>query len=208
VFRAGRVICEGNSLRGCAFSAIRYNASANASVTGNNCADLGEVAIFVEFGFEGAVLQGNLVDGASSGISITNFDEGGRLATCTGNLLRNLDRPPPQGPGLSGFGIQAEADTAITGNTVDRADGPGLLIGYGAFQRNVLASANLLSDCQFGITVSVAPGAGNAAITNNLIARARRGAIVGMAWDKVVAADLVAQAASYPQLTISGNQLR
>ncbi|MFI5013687.1 MAG: TIGR03808 family TAT-translocated repetitive protein [Hyphomicrobiales bacterium] len=208
VFRAGGVLCEGNVIRACAFSAIRDNAGSDASIRGNSCADLGEVAIYVEFGFTGAVVEGNLVDGAAVGISITNFDQGGRLAACSGNVVRNLDRARPQGAALSGIGIHAEADTVVSGNTVDRAGGPGLLVGYGAFLRNVLATGNVVSDCDIGVAVSVAPGAGSAAITGNTIARARRGAIVGMAWEKIAAADLVAQAASYPQLTIAGNQLR
>jgi uncharacterized secreted repeat protein (TIGR03808 family) len=105
VFRASGVLSEGNVIRACAFSGIRCNASSNASIHGNNCADLGETALYVEFGFEGAVVEGNLVDGAAVGISITNFDQGGRLASCSGNVLRNLDRPLPQGLGLSGIGI-------------------------------------------------------------------------------------------------------
>ena len=58
-----------------------------------------------------------------------------------------------------------------------------------------------------GIEVSVASGAGHVAVTGNMIAEARNGAIVGMEWDKVASADLVRDAARYPQLTISGNQV-
>jgi hypothetical protein len=59
-----------------------------------------------------------------------------------------------------------------------------------------------------GIEVSVGPGAGHVAITGNLIAESAHGAIVGMEWDKVASDDLVRDAARYPQLTISGNQVR
>ena len=41
-----------------------------------------------------------------------------------------------------------------------------------------------------------------------MIAEARHGAIVGMEWDKVASDDLVRDAARYPQLSISGNQVR
>jgi len=208
IFRAGGVICEGNVIRQCAFSAIRDNSGSDVTISNNNCAAIGEVAIYVEFGFEGAVVQGNLVDGAAVGISITNFDQGGRLAACTGNVIRNLDRPRPQGPALSGIGIHVEADTIASGNTVDHADGPGLLIGYGSGLRNVVANANILSDCEIGIAVSVAPGAGSASVTNNTIFGARRGTIVGMAWEKIASMDLSAEASKYPQLTISGNRVR
>ncbi len=205
VFRAGGVLCQGNVIRGCAFSAIRYNSGSNASLVGNSCADLGETALYVEFGFEAAVLEGNLVDGAAVGISITNFDQGGRLASCSGNVVRNLDRPLPQGGGLAGIGIHAEADTVVAGNAVDHALGAGLSIGFGSGLRNVLVTGNLTSDCEYGAAVSLAPGAGSASLMNNSFARSRRGAIVGMAYDKVTVADLIADAVRYPQLTIAGN---
>jgi uncharacterized secreted repeat protein (TIGR03808 family) len=208
VFRAGGIVCQANVIRHCAFSAIRDNAGSDVIIANNNCADIGEVAIYVEFAFEGATVQGNLVDGAAVGISITNFDQGGRLAACAANVLRNLDRFRPQGQTLSGIGIHAEADTVVSGNAIDHAAGPGLLIGYGTGLRNVLADANVVNDCDIGVAVSVAPGAGSASITNNLISRARRGAIIGMAWEKLASSDLIAEAGKYPQLTIAGNRAR
>jgi hypothetical protein len=61
----------------------------------------------------------------------------------------------------------------------------------------------------FGIAVSVAPGAGDAAITGNIISDARLGAIVGMEWAKAVSGDLTKDgAARYPQLTIASNRVR
>ena len=48
-------------------------------------------------------------------------------------------------------------------------------------------------------------GAGGATIRDNRI-RARRGAIVGMAWDAVVSTDLAKDALKYPLLAISGNE--
>ena len=47
------------------------------------------MAIYSEFGFEGAVIADNVVDGAGNGISVTNFNEGGRLASVRGNIVRN-----------------------------------------------------------------------------------------------------------------------
>jgi hypothetical protein len=61
----------------------------------------------------------------------------------------------------------------------------------------------------YGVWVSVAKGAGAAVISHNMISGARRGAIVGMEWTKVVTADLALVApGAYPQLTVSGNQVR
>jgi hypothetical protein len=62
----------------------------------------------------------------------------------------------------------------------------------------------------YGITVSVVPGAGASVIADNLISGARRGAIVGMEWKKPVTGDLTAEGAAvrYVQLSISGNRVR
>ena len=59
-------------------------------VIGNSCARAGEVALYAEFAFEGAVIANNIVDDAAMGISVTNFNEGGRLAVVQGNLIRNV----------------------------------------------------------------------------------------------------------------------
>ncbi len=61
----------------------------------------------------------------------------------------------------------------------------------------------------YGIAVSVAPGAGTAVIADNLISGARHGAIVGMEWKKPVTGDLSKDgAARYAQLSIGGNRVR
>jgi len=208
VFRAGGVSCSGNVIRGAAFSAIRFNSASDAVIADNNCVDIGETAIYVEFGFQGAVVSSNVIDGASTGVSVTNFDQGGRLAAVTGNVARNLVKQLPQGGEIYGVGVHVEADTIVSGNAVDNANFAGLSLGYGVGLRNVIAASNVLNDCGYGVAVSVAPGAGGATIRDNRIARARRGAIVGMAWDAVASADLVAEAGKYPLLAISGNDVQ
>ena len=65
VFRAGNVIVRGNRIDKCAFSAIRGNSASNIQIAGNICTRLGEVAIYSEFSFEGAVIANNTVDGAT-----------------------------------------------------------------------------------------------------------------------------------------------
>ena len=62
VFRAGSVQVSGNRIADCAFTAIRANAASNCQMIGNSCARLGEVALYAEFAFEGAVIANNLVD--------------------------------------------------------------------------------------------------------------------------------------------------
>jgi uncharacterized secreted repeat protein (TIGR03808 family) len=212
VFRAGNVIVRGNRIRNAAFSAVRGNAASNLQIVGNTCTGLGEVALYAEFGFEGALIANNVVDGAALGVSVTNFDQGGRLAVVQGNLIRNLvgRRPPGTDPNDSaGIGIGIEADTVVTGNVIENAPNTGITAGWGTYLRDVAITSNVIRRADFGITVSVAPGAGDAVIANNLIADVRRGAIVGMEWRKAVTGDLSQTGADrYAQLSISGNRVR
>lgn len=209
VFRAGGVIVTGNRMADCAFTAVRANAASNVQIVGNSCLRSGETGIFVEFGYQGAVVAQNIVDGAATGISITNFDSGGRLATCSGNVVRNLktDIPyddPSQGTGI---GIAVEADTAVTGNVIENAPSFGLLLGWGPFLRNVTASGNVIREAGTGIGVSVADGAGSAVIANNLIAAAKNGAIVGYRWRDPATGDLAVAGEDWPNLTVTGNRV-
>jgi putative cofactor-binding repeat protein/parallel beta-helix repeat protein len=209
VFRASGVIVSNNIIRRCAFSAVRGNAVSAMQVVGNQCGAIAEVALYAEFGFEGAVISGNTVDGAALGVVTTNFNEGGRLATVQGNVIRNLKPTRPQGgPDAAGVGIAVEADAAVTGNVIEDAPVAGISVGAGKYQRDVSVSGNVVRRAGRGIDVSVASGAGHVAVTGNMIAEARHGAIVGMEWDKVASDDLVRDAARYPQLSISGNQVR
>ena len=210
IFRAADVTVRNNMIRRAAFSAIRGNAASNIQIIGNNCADLKETAMYAEFDFEGAVVADNVIDTAENGIAITNFNNGGRLATVHGNLLRNVGvRRPDNPPEGAGVGIGVEAETAVTGNVIENAPYAGIRLGFGPYLRNVTAVGNVIRDAGFGIAVSVVSGAGGAVITGNIIQGAKRGAIVGMEWHKSVTGDLLQEGAErYPQLKLSGNQAR
>ena len=212
VFRADNVIVRGNRIRNASFTAVRGNAASNLQIVGNTCSSLGEVALYAEFGFEGAVIANNIVDGAALGVSVTNFDKGGRLAVVQGNLIRNLvaRRPPGTDPSDgAGIGIGIEADTAVTGNVIENAPYAGIAAGWGAYLRDVAITSNVIRRAEFGIAVSVAPGAGAAVIADNMISEARNGAIVGMEWKKPVTGDLAKDGATrYAQLSIVGNRVR
>lgn len=212
VFRADNVIVRGNRIGHAAFSAVRGNAASNLQIVGNTCTAIGEVALYAEFGFEGALIANNIVDGAALGVSVTNFDKGGRLAVVQGNLIRNLAgrRPPGADPNDSaGIGIGIEADTVVTGNVVENAPNAGIAAGWGAYLRDVAVTSNVIRRAEFGVTVSVAPGAGAAVISDNMISDVRSGAIVGMEWKKAVTGDLAKDgAARYAQLSIAGNRVR
>jgi uncharacterized secreted repeat protein (TIGR03808 family) len=211
VFRAANVIVRGNRIRTAAFSAVRGNAASNIQIVGNSCSGLGEVAIYSEFEFEGAVIANNTIDDAAIGVSVTNFDKGGRLAVVQGNLIRNLTRNPPDGTEANqghGTGITVQADTAVTGNVIENAPSIGIEVGWGPYLRDVSVTGNIVRQAGYGITVSVVSGAGIAVIANNLITSAKRGAIVGMEWTKAVTGDLIAGSSQYPQLVINGNKSR
>jgi uncharacterized secreted repeat protein (TIGR03808 family) len=209
VYRAAQVIVRDNVIRRAAFTAVRGNSASHIQILGNQCHGLGEVAIYSEFQFEDATIADNLVDGAAVGISVTNMDQGGHGAVVRGNVIRNIVNKRPQGgPDSYGIGIGVEADTDVIGNTIDNAPTIGIEVGTGPYLRNVTVSNNTLRTVGIGIGVSVVDGAGAAAITDNTIAGATRGAIRGMAWDKPVTGDLAQGGAeNYPRLRISGNRV-
>jgi uncharacterized secreted repeat protein (TIGR03808 family) len=211
-FRAANVIVRGNRIRHCAFSAVRGNTAANIQIAGNSISDCGEVALYAEFGFEGAIIADNSVDGAAIGVSVTNFNEGGRLAVVQGNIIRNLkpQRPAGTDPGDSaGVGISVEADTVVSGNVIENAPLAGIMLGWGRYLRDVAATGNIVRRADIGIAVSVTPGAASTLVANNVITDSRRGAIVGMAGAKAITADLAQGGAErYAHLTISGNRVR
>lgn len=209
VYRADGVIVSNNVIANCAFSAIRANSGSNLQVTGNNCRESGETAIYAEFAFSGAIINSNVVDGAANGISIVNFNEGGRMAVCASNIVRNLRTkgPYPADPPGFGTGITAEADTSVTGNVIEGAPRVGLSIGWGPFMRNVVANANVIREAGVGIAVSVVEGTGSAIITDNIIDKAKSGAIVGYRWTDVATADLATDSARTGKLTVERNQV-
>jgi uncharacterized secreted repeat protein (TIGR03808 family) len=212
VFRAANVIVRGNRIKDCAFSAVRGNAASNIQIGGNSVMHVGEVALYSEFGFEGALIANNTVDGAAIGVSVTNFNEGGRLAVVQGNIIRNLAAKRPAGtdPGDgAGIGIAVEADTAVTGNVVEGAPTAGLMLGFGRHLRDVAATGNVVRRAGIGIAVSVTPGAGSALIADNLIAEVVRGAVVGMDGRRIATGDLLKDGLErHAHLSVSGNRVR
>jgi uncharacterized secreted repeat protein (TIGR03808 family) len=207
--RAGHVIVRGNRIRNCAFSAVRGNSASSIEITGNSCSELGEVALYSEFSFEGAVIANNTVDGAQIGVSVANFNEGGRIAVVQGNIFRNLSlRQGKNDPDSRAIGIYVEADTAVTGNVVENAAFAGVMAGWGRYLRDVTVTGNVVRTADIGVGVSVVPGAGGAVIADNMISAARRGAILGMDHLQVVSGDLTKDGTTrYAQLAITGNRV-
>jgi len=206
LFRAGSIIVQGNRISDCAFSAIRANAASNVQMIANSCERLGEVALYAEFGFQGAIIANNIVDRAAAGISITNFkDHGGRLAVAQGNIIRNLAFKTDS-TDRRGFGIAIEADGVVSNNVIEDAPATGIAIGWGASLRNVTATGNIIRKAGIGIGISVTRDAGYAYVTNNMISETKDGAIRAMDHDKALGPDLATSSSeSYRNIAVFGN---
>ncbi|MEH2470212.1 putative secreted repeat protein (TIGR03808 family) [Nitrobacteraceae bacterium AZCC 2161] len=211
-FRAGNVIVSGNRIRNCDYSAVRGNSASNIQISGNSVSDVREVALYSEFAFEAAVIAGNTVDGAAVGVSVCNFNEGGRIAVVQGNIIRNLKPKRPIGTAPdddAGVGIYIEADAAVTGNVIENAPSFGIIAGWGKYLRDVAITGNVIRNTFIGIGVSVASGAGTALVSNNMISGTPRGAVVGLDHAKPVTPDLAADGAQrFAQVAISSNAVR
>jgi uncharacterized secreted repeat protein (TIGR03808 family) len=192
LYKAGGVLIEGNTLRDCALTFIRNNSGSGVQIIGNNGKRCGEVALYSEFAFEGAMISNNLVEDCAQGINITNLDHGGRLAVCAGNLIRNAKKGlAPKGKELiGGIGIHVEAEAAVTGNVIEGASDIGISLGWSWGMRNLLATGNMIRDTGIGISVSLVPKERNALIANNVISGTKLGAIVGTEYGKPVTGDL------------------
>jgi uncharacterized secreted repeat protein (TIGR03808 family) len=211
-FRAGNVIVRGNRVRNCDYSAVRGNSASNIQISGNSVSDVREVALYSEFSFEGAVIANNTVDGAALGVSVCNFNEGGRLSVVQGNIIRNLLPKRPIGTAPdddAGIGIYVEADTSVTGNVIENAPSFGIIAGWGKYLRDVAITGNVIRNAFVGIGVSVVPGTGTALVNNNMISGAPRGAVVGLDHARPVTPDLSAEGAQrFAQVVVGTNAVR
>lgn len=205
VFRADNVCVTDNHISNCAYSAIRGNAASNIQVLGNTCSQIGEVALYAEFAFEGAMIANNLVTDAATGVSVTNFNVGGRLATVTGNLIRNLKRREFEPHDKRGVGISVEADSLVANNVIENAPSAGLALGWGPYRRDLIATQNIIRNAKVGILVSADATAGPTLISGNLISGSTAGAIRKADGDRPVGQDLITDTKALAGVTLSQN---
>ena len=203
---------RGNRIRNCDYSAVRGNSASNIHITGNSVSNVREVALYSEFSFEGAVIANNTVDGAAFGVSVCNFNEGGRIAVVQGNIIRNLVPKRPIGTAPdddAGVGIYVEADSSVTGNVIENAPSFGIIAGWGKYLRDVAITGNVIRNSFVGIGVSVASGAGTALVNNNMISQTPRGAVVGLDHARPVTPDLSSEGAQrFAQVVLGANAVR
>ncbi len=174
IFHANGVRVEGNRITD---SAVSGNAASTIQILGNAFQRIGEVALYAEFGFEGAVIANNLVDGAAAAISVTNLNVCGRIAVLHGNLVRNLERREFEQVDKPGEGIAVEADASVIGNIVENAPTAGIVIGWGRYMGDVIVGGNLIRDAGVGISISSDTAAGASLVTGNMISGPCDGAI-------------------------------
>lgn len=207
IFRADNVMVANNHIRDCAFSAIRSNSGNNVQINANQCHRSGETGIYSEFEFNGAVITNNVVDGGAVGISIANFNQDGRLAVCSGNLVRNIHNQPPyeDDPDFFGIGISAEADTTVSANVIENAKRFGMMVGWGEYMRNMTVTSNVIRQSLTGMYITVVDGTGTAVISDNIFSATPNGSIVGYRWKEIATADLLADAQAHPNLKIARN---
>lgn len=207
---AGDVRVAGNTIHDADFGAICASGASHAQITGNSCTQLGGIAISAQDDFQGAVIASNIIEAATGGIALSNFLEGGRLASVQGNMVRNIAPPArtrtsPDDPSY-GVGIRVEADTSVTGNVVEGASVAGIRVGWGPYLRNVIVSQNIIRRAAMGIAVSVVDGVGGSLISDNMMDDTPEGAVVGMRWWEPVTGDLTRQDNPPATLTLQGNQ--
>lgn len=192
LYRAGGVVIEGNTLRDCALSFIRNNSGSGVQILGNQGRRCGEVGLYCEFAFEGAIIANNLVEDCAQGANITNLDHGGRLSVFANNIVRNAQKGYAlKGKELvGGIGVHVEAEAAVTGNVIENASEIGISLGWSWGMRNLAATGNMIRRTGIGVAVSLVPKERNALIANNVIAEAKFGAVVGTEYGKAVTGDL------------------
>ena len=150
--------------------------------------------------------------GAAVGVSVCNFNEGGRLAVVQGNVIRNLLPKRPIGTAPdddAGIGIYVEADTSASGNVIENAPSFGIVAGWGKYLRDVAITGNVIRNAFVGVGVSVTSGAGTALVANNVISETPRGAVVGLDHARPVTPDLSADGAPrFAQVVVGTNAVR
>ncbi len=207
VFRAHGVTVSNNRITDCAVNAISTSAASNLQIIGNTCRGAGAAGVSVQWSFEGAMIANNMIDRAATGVAVTDFRKGGRIAVISGNILRDLGTVAGNDAATAGVGIAVEADAAVTGNVIEAAARYGMLVGWGPSLRDVAATGNVIRQSPVGIAVSVVDGAGSAVISDNLIAGAEQGAIVGMRWSETASGDLALTGArTFPHLLVERNR--
>lgn len=180
VYLANKVRIIGNEVESPRFSCFRSNSADDIIVMGNHCNGAGETAAYSEFGAQHNQWMNNYIENAAGMcLDLTNYDQGGQYHTAIGNHMVRC----------GGAGIQAEANAIVMSNTIDQS-ASGIVLGYGAYGKNVIAKDNLITDSsgnaitQFGIGIETGT-AGAMEVDGNRV-DLNRNSIVGTSYYQVV----------------------
>jgi uncharacterized secreted repeat protein (TIGR03808 family) len=193
LYLSNNAVISGNDVSDCQFSAIRTNVSSQLTISNNVCRGSGETALYVEtvsisVGELGAIIDGNLVYGGGAGISVVNFNTQGKFSTVCGNIVRDIATRDITHSGgtykTAGTGIYVEADSAVTGNTIQNCYF-GLALGTGTFTSDLIATGNVIRQTTLGIGVS-GTSTKEILISGNLIAGYSSGAIKTFTYSETV----------------------
>ncbi|MGJ0507809.1 MAG: TIGR03808 family TAT-translocated repetitive protein [Methylocystis sp.] len=208
VWGAGVVRVERNRILRCAYSAVRNSGGHSLSVIGNDCRDLGEKAMYAEYGAKHSTFRDNRIESAGAGVAVANADHGTDGALVAGNVILRMtpNRPDPEfGPAMLWLtGVLAEKNVAVTGNQIV---GPGWIgVALGGWRENLRAEANDISNVDYGVVFATGEGAGEAAIVANRI-RAGKAAVIASAGMHFFPEDLTRPGAkAWPGVTLRGNE--
>ncbi len=221
IVRCDDVVIADNQLLECAYTAVRLVGAGNVSVTGNVCRNCGEVAIVSEEGHAGMAVADNVIDGAASGISLSGRAPVGHVATCTGNVVRNI-RPTTAESTATPMGIHVAAGTSVVGNMIHTVEGIGIHAGDGTSLRRIMISGNTLEAVHTGIAITLAqdPAPDQILVSGNLIGTTRDHAIIALtpnaqandapdadppAPNALASDNLLRDAPHHPQIRLEGN---
>jgi uncharacterized secreted repeat protein (TIGR03808 family) len=181
VLASDNVIVSNNRISNTDYSAIRNTSSKQVIINGNMISRSSEVAIFVEYAFEAALVDGNIVDQSFRGIELSG-GEGilGFNGICSNNIVRNTNRVTVNVGAGKHIGINVTAiNTIAIGNIVETVGenefGPGIGIlfqDWSSSHSHALRD-NMIKDATYGIGVLLGEGATPISASGNTIAGAK-----------------------------------
>jgi len=210
VWGSGGLRVENNTIRRCAYTAVRNNSGHDMIVRGNDCKTFGEKAMYAEFGAKRSTFADNRIDDCGAGIVVTNADSGTDGGVVTGNVVTGMSPRRPDhmfGPEMGWLiGLEGEKNCEISGNTVV---GPGWIgVALGGWRDNVRAEDNRLENLDYGIVMATGADAGRAVIARNRITGARKAAIAATAGPTFLPGDLATTGSTDAKVTVRDNEVK
>jgi uncharacterized secreted repeat protein (TIGR03808 family) len=180
VFASDNVIVSDNRVSNTDYSGIRNTSSKQVIIRGNMVTRSSEVAIFVEYAFESAVVDGNIVDQSFRGIELSG-GEGilGFNGLCSNNIVRNTNCVTVNVGAGKHIGINVTAiNTVAIGNVIETVGENEFGPGIGLFTQDWkdshshMVQGNMVYNAPYGIGLIIADGATPISVLGNTISKA------------------------------------